>query len=148
MVLSGSIWTSLGFNAEIKTILILILDTAILQSDPFKFRTLAFRHADTRLTLLYWAILGKSYSLLQCRCSCQFFVHSSLYCVVVESWKSTKTRNLLLRCQNPCQKLASSTNQKPRNLLHRRKTGNTEQPATYTFWHVGPVLTSLALDKN
>ena len=27
-------------------------------------------------------IPNKSYSLMQCRCSCQFFVHSSLYCAV------------------------------------------------------------------
>ena len=45
---------------------------------------LAFWRADARLTLLYCAILGKSYSLLQCRCSCQFCVHSSLYCAVLE----------------------------------------------------------------
>ena len=79
-----------------------------IQENRARFlKLLAFRRADARLTLLYYAILGKSYSLLQCRCSCQFFVHSSLYCAVVESWKSTKTRNLLLRCQNPCKKLAS-----------------------------------------
>ena len=54
------------------------------------FVRLAFRPADALLTLLYCAILGKSYSLLQYRCSYQFFVHCSLYCAVVESTKSTK----------------------------------------------------------
>ena len=56
----------------------------LLTSKVYKVGTL-LNFTDARLTLLYCAISGKSYSLLQCRCSCQFFVHSSIYCAVVES---------------------------------------------------------------
>ena len=57
-------------------------------------------------------IPNKSISLLlQCWCSCQFLCtlpFTVLLSHVVENWKSTKTRNLLLGCQSPCQKLVSS----------------------------------------
>ena len=43
------------------------------------FFILAFRRADSRLTLLYCVILRKSYSLLQCLCSCQFFPFTVLW---------------------------------------------------------------------
>ena len=55
------------------------------------FKVLAFRRADARLTLSYCAILGKSYSLLQCPCSCHFLC--VLYCAVLESWKLKEYKN-------------------------------------------------------
>ena len=62
-----------------------------IQENRARFlKLLAFRRADARLTLLYYAILGKSYSLLKCQCSCQFFVHSSLYCAEVKAERVQK----------------------------------------------------------
>ena len=87
-------------------------------------------------------IPNKSISLLQCWCSCQFFVHSSLYCAVkpcVRKLKEYKNTQPLIRTSESLPETGILANQKPRNLL-QSTTGNTNTVQTSTFWHVGPCM--------
>ena len=79
-------WCTIESQLSSKNVLYIEVSFIYLINQPFGERC-----ADARLMLLYCAILGKSYSLLQCPCSCHFLV-CALLCWVgkLKEYKNTQ----------------------------------------------------------